>query len=308
MKQNKNKKKIATILIIVFSAALIVLCALLGYQFYEISERKKDDASLSEEVVYDIPDAQTLDAETPDLKAHLSNESIDYLKRRIDFDKLKSINPDVFCWLTLPQTNIDSYVLKEPKAGEFFYERKDIYKNDAFSGSYVTPHPFDENTDDAHRMIFGHYMYGYFGEWMFTKLHEYFADAEAAKKHEYIYLYFPDHSERWKVITAMDATADDTIYESPFVLGSDEYENMIRHVLENSRFQLEDPMGLSKNEMTLMLSTCALWGDGVWGRFAVFARPDVRYDYATEQVSPLRFEASADGLKINTAKTEPEEE
>lgn len=202
----------------------------------------------------------------------VSDTDIDLnFNRQIDFNLLQSINSDVYCWLYIPNTNIDSYVLKEQNVGEYYYGTRDIYGRSNATGSFFIPAiPCD--MPDAHLLILGHRMNN--GS-MFGNLPAYYANVDSAFSYPYIYLYYPDRVERWKMWIACDAESDDMLYAVPYTLGADDYNAMLDHAVDISRYMLDDRP--DSNTPTIFLSTCNQWSDGSWGRFLVGCIPDYTF-------------------------------
>lgn len=199
------------------------------------------------------------------------------LLRRVDFDALSEINPDATRWLYIPDTPIDSYVMQEQTVGKYYYLWRDIHKRSNSSGSLLTPKlPLDG--DDPHLIIFGHRIFGYDAVG-FGSLRVNFSDAAAASAYPYVYVYYPDRAERWAVWTACDIYEYDKVYEYPYVLGSSQYEELLRHISEESRFEnFETPDAWTN---TLFLSTCNGRRGGSNVRFLVGCVPDMTYYYET---------------------------
>lgn len=178
-------------------------------------------------------------------------ESDENLVRMIDFDALYQINPDVRTWVTIPGTNIDYYVMQERIVGEYFYLWNDIYGKKSSWGSCLTPAiPGDE--PDAHFLIFGHRMKR--AGVAFSNLH-YFLEPAFFTENRYVYLYYPDRSERWHIWAACEALPDDIVYDIPYKLNSEQYGAMLGHLAADQAV-LTDGQAPDASQETLILSTC----------------------------------------------------
>lgn len=204
-----------------------------------------------------------------------------YLKRKIDFAYLQSINKDATCWLTIPGTNVDYYVMQEPVVGQTFYLWRDIYKNSSSWGSLLSP-AVPGGGSSAHTLIFGHHMInGYVGFSSFSSY--YYSDAYNARSFRDVYVYYPDHSERWKVYAACDGYSTDNVYNIPTTVGSDNYASLLSNIKAKSRYTLgKDP---DKDTKTLVLSTCNGFYAGSNVRFYVVCVPDVQYSYSSKKIT-----------------------
>lgn len=201
----------------------------------------------------------------------------DGLLRRIDFEALQTVAPDATRWMWMPDSDVDAPVVQESIDGEWYYSQRDVYGNGNSGGSFLVP-----ASPSAHLVILGHAMPSVYGEWMFSHLQRRFSSRSGADERPYLYVYYPDHSERWRVWAAVDAAADDMIYDLGYELGSDAYGRMIEHVVDVARYCTEDAPSVWSP--LLMLSTCQfLAHDGI-ERFAVFYVPDESYWYDTNQM------------------------
>ena len=207
----------------------------------------------------------------------IDDDYMDKLLRAVDFATLKNINSDVLCWLWIPDTNIDYYVMQEQgeKEDVFEYIWKDIYHKKSGVGSLLSVHvPGD--MEDAHLLIFGHHMKR--RDVMFSNLLDW-RDKSFAEQHPYIFVYYPDHAECWKVWTCANAQGDSIIYDVPYILGSDGYQEMLDVTLELGFYELADRP--DKNTKTLYLSTCDKLTDNKDRRLILVGVPDIFYYYDT---------------------------
>lgn len=203
--------------------------------------------------------------------------------RKVDFGALQAINSDATRWFYIPDTTIDSYVMQEQTVGEYYYLWKDIYKKYSNSGSLLTPKiPLD--MPDAHLLIFGHRISSR-SDVAFSSLRNYYATAESASAYPYVYLYYPDRVERWRVWAVSDMNASDSVYSMPYELGSDAYASMLADVGAKARYELCDGPDALTN--TLFLSTCNGTRSGSDVRLVVACVPDAVYYYETNEVVPF---------------------
>ena len=261
---------------IIYAVALISLTVMIAAAFlyiYDDYMKRRDDNQAFEAVVNNV-------VRTPETSELL--EAFDEnLLRRIDFDTLWQTNDDAQRWMFVPGTKIDAPVLNEPNVGSYFYNLRGLNKRRNYCGSFLVPKaPTDSKgneVDDGHLFILGHRMNNYNGEWQFSKLPTRWGTKEGADKHPYIYIYYPDHAERWKVWMALDAWSTDMIYDIPTKIGSDDYEAMLKHAQSISRYQ--EDVTVDKDTHTLFMSTCNRPNGGVWMRFVLVSVPDANYYY-----------------------------
>lgn len=277
---------------VIITAVITVALFVTGVMYYGQRQirhnNEKDVSAIADEVVYEWNGAG--------LKIDKN------LYRKIDFKKLKKINKDTASWIYIPETKIDSYVMQEPRLNRYKYSHLNIHNRYAAGGSYIFPKEPEENkktADDAHQLLLGHRMNRYYGEWMFSNLPNRYDTKKSAEKYKYVYMYYPDHSERWKVYAAMDTSGSDMIYTIPYKIGSEKYETMLKHVSQNTRYRLAKAP--DKYTRTLILSTCNRIR-GYDARFCVVCVPDAKFYYADGRYIDRNDMKTEDQKKIMAEK------
>lgn len=265
----KKGRKVPIVLGILAAAATAVAIGCLVYIFCEnkpMNDEREQTGDLRGRVVID--DAVGDDS----LKVDKGDWS-DGLDRRIDFEYLRSVNPDVYCWLYMENPYVDLPVMQEQEVGSTYYLYHDYEGYWNVNGSLLTP-KIPEDLEDAHMLIFGHNM-GTWSQVMFSALPQKFHESSFAKGNQYIYLYYPDRAERLKLWAAVDSDFDDIVYEVPYTLGSDSYGELLDNIFDNKLYYVDSEP--DKNEKTVVLSTCT--GDtGSQTRFYLAYKMDaVRY-------------------------------
>lgn len=257
-------------------ATIVAICAVgtIAYVLHDAGERN-DNVSTVAKVLDNVETAKVPKKPVEGMDANVL--------RRIDFKTLKGINSDVDAWLYVPDTAIDEYVMQERRLDHYEYDLKGIYKTYNGCGTFLKPAKVKDSDgkpiDDAHTLILGHRMNGYNGEWQFSNVPTRWATLDGANAHPYIYVYYPDHAERWRVWAAVDAWASDMIYDIPYALGSDEYQSLLDHIADSARYQAVDKP--DKDTRTLVMSTCNRPTGGALMRFALVSVPDAEYYYDT---------------------------
>lgn len=279
-----NKSKFCVGVISILCLILVIITGVLFLRNIE------EDKELEEEikVVEKIRDEAVITTQTSATTESVvgtepSVEVIDdeNLLREIDFTYLQDINPDCTRWVYIPDTNIDYPVMQEPEyrqAGDYHYLHRNFYDKWSSSGSIFTlPQVFNGN-EDAHLILFGHHMVD--KTVAFSNLRGYYLSEENGSKHKYIYLYYPDHSERWLVWTTATGVNTDKVYTIPYTLGTQDYQDMIDDIANKGEYQLcEKPTCETK---LLVLSTCNGRYAGQTYRLYVVAVPEARYYYSTK--------------------------
>lgn len=269
----KKTRQGSVIYIISLMIVFLMIGALFWYIYNDYTKRKSD-----------INAVEAVAKEVVQKPKEEPEEGFDEnLLRRIDFNKLWQTNTDAKRWLFVPGTKIDAPVMNENKVGSYFYDLRGFDKHWNNCGSFLVPKaPPDSKgneIDDGHLFILGHRMNSYNGEWQFSNLPTRWGTKDGADAHPYVYVYYKDHAERYRVWTAIDARPSDMIYDIPTEIGSKDYDNVLKHTRAMSRYETD--VLTDKNIRTLYMSTCNQTNRGSWIRFVLVSVQDATYDYQT---------------------------
>ncbi|MBQ7505582.1 MAG: class B sortase [Ruminococcus sp.] len=241
-----DREKRLKIFVISIILVLLIIIGILGYWLFTLFTKGTD---VSE---YRIKDNTT--------SATVSEKSDESADNPIDFKKLQKINPEIFGWIYIPDTNID-YPLLQSNERDDFYLHKDIYRNYKYAGSLYCEYCNSTELDDRVTLIYGHNMID--GS-MFANLHK-FRDASFFKKHTKFYIYAPGRRLTYQVVSAFEY--DDRHIMNTFNFAEDK---VFREYLAT----IQNPRSLSANVNTKLdhkltvkdkivtLSTCLDSGDG----------------------------------------------
>lgn len=198
----------------------------IGYRYYKLDH---DNTKLQEEVVQepkkDSPQASPLD-------------------RKIDFNKLKSINEDIVGWIYIPDTKID-YALLKGKTNDT-YIHTNYEKKYSFGGSIFMDEDNNASLTDTNTIVYGHNMKN--GS-MFANIKK-FTDKDFFDKHPDIYIYLPDNSINVYSIYStkiIDATSD-------YYLKDVDYSSYVQKAKSNAT-QSRD-VDMNNAAPLILLSTC----------------------------------------------------
>lgn len=249
-----------------------------------LAELPDNAADLIRKLLADSDEPSAVEEEEP---IEVSDEYLARLQRKIDFDTLLAESPDATRWLWVPGSdNIDYYVMQERAEGIYKYIWADLHGWANGTGSLLTPYvPGDKDT--AHLLIFGHRMSR--RDSMFSNLVDWRVK-EKAEANQYVMLYYPDHSECWKIWTAENAQGTGIVYHIPYDLGSKKYQELIDTLDQNGLYHMMDKP--SADTRLLILSTCDKTMGDSDTRFIVVCVPDIFYYYDTQTLSrgPLKGE------------------
>ena len=170
----------------------------------------------------------------------------------INFEELEEINPDMYAWIRIEDTNID-YPVAQHAEQDDFYLNHNIYGEPQFSGSIYSEALNSKDFHDPVTIFYGHNMRN--GS-MFQNLHL-FEDKEFFDEHPYFYVYTPEGTLVYEVVSAGAADNRHILYNYDF---DDEdvfanYLEKMKKVSNMSTFVRED-IELTTEDNILILSTC----------------------------------------------------
>ena len=243
-KQKKNTWKIVYVI-------LIVLClTCIGGMFLYLQKDKAEEAAMEEQ--QQVLQEQFVDQEIDTLE---ESEVVEEEKADlpIDFEGLWEINPEIYAWIRVPDTNIDYPVLQHLEDNQSYYLTRDIYGNSNQAGSIYTEYYNSRDFQEPNTVLYGHNMKN--GS-MFHNI-RYFADREYFDEHEELYIYLPDKIMKYQIIACYE-------YDDRHLLGSFDFhdEEVYAQYLEeimNPRSMyamIREGVELTTEDKLVTLSTC----------------------------------------------------
>jgi hypothetical protein len=151
--------------------------------------------------------------------------------------------------------------MQEPEGmpeGEYYYlwRTVDGVEDKSSGGSIFMPYvPLSEGEDKGMvQIMFGHRMKN--RELAFSSL-KYFLEQDYLDAHSYVYVYYPDHSERYRVWCGCNAHYMDEIYRSypVYEKGSIGYRLLLEHIADDLAVSASD-IAVTEDDNILVLSTC----------------------------------------------------
>lgn len=119
------------------------------------------------------------------------------VKIPVDFDALREINPDIYAWVEIPDTNISFAVLQHADDNGFYMNHKE--DGAFYSGGSVYSEDYNaKDFSDPMTVLYGHNLRS--GH-MFAQLND-FADVEVFQAHRNIYVYLPDRVLVYEIFAA----------------------------------------------------------------------------------------------------------
>ena len=222
-KRKSNNNKIQNILLIIFIIIFFVSGFILLKWFLDTNKSEDTYKELAQEVV------------------SVNEENAD--ENTIDFEKLKSINPDVVAWIKIDGTTINYPVMKTTDNN--YYLKKNFYKEYDACGSLFLD--YKSNLTDKNIVIYGHNI----------KRGIMFADLENIANGKLgnninIELYMPDRKMNFKVFSSYSIDPEDYAINTSITENElDEFKTTLK---ERSSMDFESEY--DNTNQVLTLSTC----------------------------------------------------
>lgn len=131
----------------------------------------------------------------------------------VNFAKLKEDNPDIYAWITIPNSSID-YPVLQSLTDDWYYLSHDFNKKDSVAGAIYSEMQTSQMFTDPVTVLYGHNMKN---GTMFADLHQ-FRKQEFFDSHPNIYIYTPGHILTYEVFAAY-------IYDNRHILNSFDFSD-----------------------------------------------------------------------------------
>ena len=241
-KKKASKKRFWKMLYMILIAACLVCIALMTAYLlrkdHQETEQEQQQEYIQEVYVEEavLPEPEEEIAELP-----------------IDFEGLWQINPEIYAWLEVPDTNMNYPILQHEGEDQSYYLSRDMYCKDNVAGSIYTEHYNNKDFQDPHTVIYGHNMKN--GS-MFHNV-RYFAEREYFDEHEELYIYLPDKILKYQIIACYE-------YDDRHLLGTFDFDDVEAYgeYLENvmnprSMYtMIREGVEVTTEDKLVTLSTC----------------------------------------------------
>lgn len=241
-KQKKNAWKVLYVV-------LIMLCLVcIGGMFLYLQKDQEEEAAAEEQ--QEVLQEQYV---VQDAAADVEVEEAEKAELPIDFEGLWEINPEIYAWIRVPDTNIDYPVLQHLEDDQSYYLTRNIYGESNQAGSIYTEYYNSRDFQEPNTVLYGHNMKN--GS-MFHNV-RYFAEREYFDEHEELYIYLPEKILKYKIIACYE-------YDDRHLLGSFDFhdEEVFAEYLEeimNPRSMyamIREGVELTTEDKLVTLSTC----------------------------------------------------
>ena len=136
-----------------------------------------------------------IDAPEPKIPQEVLTDAEDH---PVDFAKLKEINPEIYAWIRIPDTNIDYPVAEHAGEDQTYYLKHDLYGTPQFAGCIFSQEPSAKDLSDPVTVLYGHNMKN--GS-MFQNLYH-FVEEDALEQDPYVYMYTDGHTCVYRIYAA----------------------------------------------------------------------------------------------------------
>lgn len=232
-----NTWKIIVIFLII---ACLVCVTVVGVYLFNNKKDKQQAEEQHEQLVEEVVEPEVV---IEDEKAALP----------IDFESLWKINPEIYAWIQIPDTNIDYPVLQHIEEDQSYYLTRDIYGNTASEGSIYTEYYNSKTFMDPNTILYGHNMKN--GS-MFHNV-RYFTKQDYFNEHNELYIYLPDNILRYEIIACYEY--DDRHLLASFDFWDKEiYAEYLEDVMNPRSMSaiVRDGIALTPEDRIITLSTC----------------------------------------------------
>lgn len=240
---NKKSKIIFYICLVVL---IVVIVAAVGYM-WKRSQKSQRDEELAESAMVDV----SVSAEDEELAEPEEEESDVVIP--VDFEALQEVNPDIYAWIRIEDTNVD-YPILQSETDDDYYLDHTVDGDEGLPGSIYTQYSYNSGCfEDNVTVIYGHNMRddSYFGQ-----LSEY-QDEDFRSSHSTIEIYTPEHIYTYRLVFAIT-------YDNSHLLASydcnetDRYESFLNILQKNRTIPswIEDPFTVTTDDKLIILSTC----------------------------------------------------
>lgn len=254
-RKNKKKKKAGIIPRLLFLICLGVFC-FAGWKIF----------SLYKQYQVGVREYEDLRQYTEDKKK--KPEKKDVCPKKVDFDKLKKINPDVVGWIYIPNTEIDYPIVKGKDNKQYLHRTYKGVNN--FAGSIFLDCDCRADFYSANSIVYGHNMRN--GS-MFGLLKKYYDTnynkKANFKKRKIIWIITPEREKEYTIFSAREIN----VYKDlePYFIdftSLEAYQEFLDQAVDKSLYKTGVPVDTSN--FVLTLSTCTSTTES--GRFIVHAK------------------------------------
>lgn len=251
MEDSRSKRKKYWIVGGVIGILIMIGVAVLLLEYRRYAEKTGENIEMLNHLVEQVT-IETTEATDPVQKVSAETESVGRPKPQHDFVALKEINPDVYAWITIPQTQVDYPVLQSEIDNK--YLDTNIDGTSGYPGCIYSNVCNSKDFDDYITVLYGHNMKT--GE-MFGSLHN-FDDADFFKEFETYTVETEDAGFVYRVYAAVNY--NDKLIPAHFDVkstsGRDAFLESLEKCRGNTITYFHDEIEFEEDDKVLVLSVC----------------------------------------------------
>lgn len=175
------------------------------------------------------------------------------VKKRVDFEELQEINPDIIGWLYVEAIDTINYPIVQTDDNAYYLTHT-FKKTDNVAGSIFLDCDTKSNFTDTNSVIYGHNMKN--GS-MFGKLNRFYEE-ETYEESKYFWVYTPDLYYKYEIFSCAEVGAISESYQRQFETKSG-YEDYLHRMQQNSVIKTDTE--LTAGDKIVTLSTCTASSD-----------------------------------------------
>ncbi len=175
------------------------------------------------------------------------------VKKRVDFEELKKINPEIIGWLYVEAIDEINYPIVQTDDNAYYLSHT-FKKTDNIAGSIFLDCDTKPNFTEANSVIYGHNMKN--GS-MFGKLNQFYEE-ETYEKSKYFWIYTEDLYYKYEIFSCTEVGAISESYQRQFETKW-EFEDYLKRMQENSVIKTDTE--LTSADKIVTLSTCTASSD-----------------------------------------------
>lgn len=268
MDKIEKQKNIYKILCIILLIILIVVLVMWGHSALVEKSAAKTYEKLQESVNSDASDTKTQASETAQHSTQVSEnagdtetdshkEQYDIPQKNLDWAELEAVNPDIYAWIYIPNTNIDYPVLQRSGDNDYYLEHN-LDGSRGKPGCIYTEDLNSKEFTDYNTVIYGHNMKS--GA-MFRTLHD-FEDKSFFDNNQYVYIYTKDRALVYKIFAAYTNDAKHILNSNDFT-SEQGLSDYLEKVFKKAQAEgyLRDDVAVTGENAILTLSTCTTSSD-----------------------------------------------
>ncbi|MDD2979692.1 MAG: class B sortase [Hespellia sp.] len=242
------KKKSNTKRIIITAAVVVIMIAAAVFGMIQYKNAKKQAQKKENEQTYkDLQEQVVAEPEQSEDDAE-DNKDI-----AIDFSTLQAMNPDIYAWIYIPDTEISYPIVQSDEADQSYYLNHTVQGALGMPGSIYSENVNKKDFTDFNTILYGHEMID--GS-MFGSLKSY-RDISFWETHPEIYVYTPEKKFTFRIFAAVvfDDRYIPEAYDFSKVQDMGQYISDIQSVQGVNSHVFEEAV-LDTNSKLLTLSTC----------------------------------------------------